>query len=254
MIERLSPLEGGSSCDWQKMSSYANSIIAESWRISNTAEKLVLLLSEKAGNPVSCSVDRCVQRALSKLRTRHKADVNTVQFSTPESEVPTALIDQDQFIVLLSELLENALQQQARDKLSAAPALDEPEPEISVNASIAGPTTVIAVRSRSTAACPFDLPTLFEPLVTAYGEEKHIGIGLSTAQAIVERANGIIEVEELSDPPFFVFTAMTICNLGVLRQAHSSSMALRISSIDRLVSRRIRVVGVCPSKSTDVDA
>jgi nitrogen-specific signal transduction histidine kinase/CheY-like chemotaxis protein len=218
IIERFAPLvvagansEGG--IETAKVSSYATSIIDESWRISNITEKLVLLLSQKPGGPSICDVGKCTQKALNKIKSRKKTDTSRVHLRLHGSEPPMVFIDPDQFIALVTELLDNAFQAieySEEGRVEAEPENTESlpaDPEITLEASSVGNSTILAVHSLSKEPCSLELSTLFEPLITAYTDKKHIGIGLAMAYSIAQRADGEIEVRETKVNGCYQFTA-----------------------------------------------
>ncbi len=204
VIERFSPPDGSSNADAKRTLAYARSIISESWRISGTMEKLVLLFSQRNGSPAPCDVTRSIQSALSKLRTRRGVDSSLVHLRIHGNEPPAAFIDQDQFVSLIAELLDNAFtvlefEAEPRTDLAADDGvleLDNEPASIEVEAWSAGDSTTVCIHSWANAPCPYNLSQLFEPLVTAYSEQKRLGLGLTSAYAIVQRAQGLIQLEE----------------------------------------------------------
>lgn len=97
---------------------------------------------------------------------------------------------------------------------------DEQQMPISVQVKSEGDYTTLSVDNVCCRPCPFELSSLFEPLITAYAEHKHVGLGLCVAAAIVERANGIIEIEETPVAGGYRFvTRVILPNSEVVRRS-----------------------------------
>src|SRR5262249_40647503 len=105
ILERFPTVQGSAQqgAVGQKVPSYARSIISEAWRVSLLTEKLVLLLSDKHGSPSPCNIAKCIERTLSRMKTRQGVDTDFIQLCLPGDAGLSAAIDQDQFMVLLSE-------------------------------------------------------------------------------------------------------------------------------------------------------
>lgn len=205
-----------------KRSHYTNAIIDEAWRISRLNERLVMLLSTRTGNVTGCDVMRVAERALSKLKSRHKELFKTTKlvFSVPE-DYPLVAIDEMQLMLVFTELFHNA-----QDAVN----LSSKQTSLETNAT--HPITIyitphsapndytenhnenfvtITFSSHSIEACQLELDSLFDPNVTGYHMHKHLGLGLTVCQAIIERAGGEIKViEDTSNSQIIFSTEFTI--------------------------------------------
>ncbi len=199
ILDRFSGIPD-SPLDDEKTVSYARSIVKEAWRINALTEKMVLLLSSKDGSQQSNDLLTLIHSSLSKLRTRQNFDSDWIRLRIDDESV-SAFCDADQTLILVSECLSNAYQ-----AVGAFEAEEAPEsPPITLRLSQETPFAVIEVITQQKFACPFELSELFELFTTSWADDKHLGIGLSMAAGIVERAGGSIEIEERAGENGFDF-------------------------------------------------
>lgn len=173
-----------------KLPQYANSIAAEAWKISRISDMLVMLFSELPGNASLTEVGPAVNRALGKLKTRTNLDTDPVVVQIQAAGSPGAYIDSEQFSILIAELVANALQGAAQGNSDAEAG------NVTVRVSAAPFATFVTVSNRAAAVNPNPLEELFKPLVTTFQSQRHLGLGLAMASAIVYRAKGSLELEE----------------------------------------------------------
>ena len=195
VIQTLSAFEGDPSQE-NKMPYYADSIVSEAWRISRINERLVCLFSERPVDPSPCEIKAILIQTLTRLKSREKKKYQPVDINiSTTNPSPHALIDNNQLLLLISELISNAVESLERDIL-VNPPLAEFIPSIDVEITADETWVYLTVTSISSRPIPIELSECFKPLLSCYPEEKRIGLGLTTALAITERFNGKIELEE----------------------------------------------------------
>lgn len=204
IIERFSEAKGAEGIEPEKIAAYAKSIIKEAWRISGINEKLVLLLSQRHPSPAPCNVAAAIERSINKLKSRGIVDPSLVRLVVNGAVSPEAYIDQDQFLIILNELISNA---------ATAIAAEEGGAKVSVQAACEDGCAQVIVENPLAGPIVFELSALFEPFVTSYENQKRLGIGLSTVAVLVERFNGKVELREVSREGRLFFQA--IVNLPV---------------------------------------
>jgi CheY-like chemotaxis protein len=210
ILERFSGAEGG-HLDTEKTIRYARSIIKESWRVSALTEKLVLLLSNRAGNPQPQDVVPLIHGALARLRTRRGLDSDWVRISIEDRGTLSAHCDTDQMIVLIAECIENAYQALGIEQTDT----EAPEhPPILIRVASSEKATILECITPQRHSCPHELSSVFEPFVTSWADSKHIGLGLTVAAGIVERCGGSIEIEERKVESGFEFITRIILKPG----------------------------------------
>ncbi|MCB0323381.1 MAG: hybrid sensor histidine kinase/response regulator [Bdellovibrionales bacterium] len=194
IIDRFSAPDAG-GLDSEKAAAYARSIIKESWRVSALTEKLVLLLSNRRGAPTPCDVVGILPRALKKLRSRRGFDSDWVRIVS-RSEIPLfAFCDSDQFLVAITELLENAfVAVGAKDFADDGEPPDTPPIEVVLSGDRHRCIIEVCVPQPTASERPLD--ELFQPFVTAHADEKHLGLGLTVVAAIADRVGAELELEE----------------------------------------------------------
>lgn len=175
-----------------KSQQYALSITKEAWKIAGISQKLVLLLSNKQGSPSLCSLMAAFSHSIEKLKSRNSTGAILVDIDMSKIEKNSKVFcDQDQLLALISELIENA--QKAVSKFP----VEEPQcPLISISSESNLRHTSFSISSITSTACPLELNEIFKPLVTSYPNDRHIGIGLTMAYAIIKRAGGDLEAKE----------------------------------------------------------
>jgi C4-dicarboxylate-specific signal transduction histidine kinase len=159
-----------------------------------------MLLSTRSGNAGVSDIEATAKRALSKLRSRYKRLFRDMRLELDiEQETPKPFVDEMQLMLLFSELFTNAaeaLNEFYNKHLEENGDAPFAFPPVIVRVREEGDMAKIEVVSCSAQACPFELDSLFEPLVTQYNDNKRIGLGLTVCLAIVDRFGGSIEVAE----------------------------------------------------------
>lgn len=198
------PSQTGNSVDTEKLSSCARSIVSEAWKITQLTDRLVLLYSARPGNAVPCTLERFINRALERLKTRRGISNIKVLFS-PSLSAPACVIDPEQFISLIAEILLNANQAVLENSAQNAQAK---ECRVYVNQSSESEWVHFTFSNDINRPCPFELQALFEPFVSEYTERKQLGIGLTTVLAIVERFSGRVHLKEHSHGDGYRFSVV----------------------------------------------
>ncbi len=216
IIDKFSRLPD-SPLDQEKTANYARSIVKEAWRVSALTEKLVLLLSAREGSQQSNDMLNLINSALAKLHTRQNFDSDWIQLIIEDDSV-SAHCDGDQTIILICECISNAYQ-----AVGAIDAEEAPEsPAIKLRLRSENEQVVIEVVNEQLYASPFELSELFEPFTTTWEDQKHLGLGLSVAAGIVERAGGTIEIEERQLEKGFEFiTRISFVNAEAAKKVSS---------------------------------
>lgn len=173
-----------------KISSYSSSIINESWRINQHSEKLVMLLSQKIGNLYLLNITDVINQAHKKFQLRNKNKNLAIHTIANTQDTPHAFVDNDQFVILLSELFFNACSYQAYENQSE-------ETEINIEIESDDKFSKIFIYNKIKEALPFELEKLFEPYITKYADKKHLGIGLTMCLNIVKKFKGNITISEM---------------------------------------------------------
>lgn len=196
VLERPQAADADSDAS-NKARSYARMILDESWRITGLSERLVLLLSGRAPVATNCDIEAETRRTLDKITRQKEFAAIDLRLHRPASPI-TALLDTEQYRVLVGELVRNAFQavNRSSEKRGGAMAEDPEHNTVSVRIE-PGPTQLhLSVINYCATPCPFSLNELFEPFITENKEAKFLGIGLTVAWAIVERMGGSLAVEE----------------------------------------------------------
>ncbi len=180
-----------------KLSLYLDSMVKEAWRIGSINERMVILLSNRPNNQELAPVARICERAIQKLQNTDEFENINVDFELSSEEL-SIQIDPAQFQVLISELLRNAYEW-SKDL--------ESESSISVVAfTDKEGKTNIEINNEFDANLPKDLESLFLPFEKGSSSSKNIGLGLTVAWAIVERAGGSVEISERAIAAKRIFT------------------------------------------------
>ena len=183
--------------DNEKLSLYLDSMVKEAWRISSLNERMVLLLSDRPNNQELAPVARICERAIQKLQSSDEFEGIDAEFDLSSEEL-SIQIDPAQFQVLISELLKNAYEW-SKDL--------ESESNITIIAfTDQEGETNIEINNEFNANLPKDLENLFLPFEKGSADSKNIGLGLTVAWAIVERAGGKLEIAERAIDSKRVFT------------------------------------------------
>ncbi len=186
LLQRVSKDSGGLS-NFEKTSSYIDSMVNESWRVGLLNERMVLLLSSRPNNQELSPVRRVVEKAVQRLQSNSDfADLDPE--ITLHDEESTIQIDPGQFQVAISELLRNAhIESKEVDKPSKI--------KVSASQNDQG-ETVVEVSNRFSSPLPEDLSQVFRPFIKGQETKKGSGLGLAVVWSIVEKAGGKLEVEE----------------------------------------------------------
>lgn len=172
-----------------KISSYANSIISESWRINQHNERLVMLLSHKIGNLYLLNIADVINQAFKKFQLRNKNKNLILNIASPAKEPPHAFIDNDQFVILISELILNACNYQAYEYQN-----NDVQIEAKIESFENHSTLTLSNRIKEPIA--YELEKLFEPYVSKYSDKKHLGLGFIMCLAILKKVKGEIKILE----------------------------------------------------------
>ncbi len=189
-----------------KIATYATSIINESWRINQHNERLVMLLSEKVGNLYLLNISDVLNQAFKKFQLRNKSKNITLNINSATKEPAHAYIDNDQFVILLSELILNATNYQL---------YETPESKAEINAKIENypEHSRLTISNKIKEPLYLDPAKLFEPYVTKYPEKKHLGLGLIMCLAILKKFKGEIKIlEQTIDDEFYFSIELNLPN------------------------------------------
>ena len=206
-----------------KVSEYADMLTGEAWKISRINERLVSLLSSRKPNFVSCNIHGNFITVFNRLQSRNpkkfgKLEIvfNSVSNAKEAEQCSniTALADNNQLNLLITELVTNCADALEKDAVSSSKT-DEVR-KVLVNIFKDSDQACLSVASTVGFRCETDnLNELFNPFVTVgYPEEKKIGLGLTTALATVERMQGKIELQEQENNGKFCFTVTVRLPIG----------------------------------------
>lgn len=192
VLERLAtPGQTAIESSPEKTIQFAQSIGAEAWKVSHIMERLVLLLSERAGDTMETDVGQTLDRIVTKLRNRY--GLTGVQLSITRPPEPVyAAVDPEQLLSLLTELTLNAWE--AEQAVRGTNANDSAPVTISIGAI--DDTVEIQFSNRAPANAAEKLDSLFELFVKFPEEKRALGVGLTVCEAIVSRHHGSIELKE----------------------------------------------------------
>ncbi len=212
IVERFSNADDQSqSLSPEKVANYSRSIVSEAWRISALNERMVSLLSIKTGHASDVEIARVIEAALKRISTRKQLDCSDVIIRFEKDAPQTARIDSDHLLLVIEELVGNALQSIA---YSASGDSENAFPPPVVLSIAAGETGVrIEVSNPITQPFSGELHSVFEPFVGEHADQKHIGIGLPMVVGILQRTDArgtsrpSIEVQERSDGKGLQFVA-----------------------------------------------
>ena len=202
----------------QRVGSYCGSILDEGWRINSLNERLVLILSAKAGNPEAVDVVEALKKSFNRIKSRFRQKFRGIDISIAAPEVPVyALVDAEQFQVVLIELLKNAYQGLTNNsEISESDELSlEP---IKCTVQVVAGEAEIAIASTNSQPCPIELSELFEPFTNGYPMSKNLGLGLTVSLAVIERFQGSIQLQEFADSQGHTFRTIVRLPLGSPRK------------------------------------
>lgn len=181
---------------------YAMAIMADAWRVQSIVEKMVLVFSCRGDNSSGTHMVPVIQNSIRKMLKKPDFQQCDLIFPVPISD-PAALIDSPQLEWLIGEMLNNALAH-VSSKLESLP---EEEREHAANIKLSLNETdgkiTFSVENSLFNEIDSDLDQLFEPFFKASTASKGVGLGLTAAWAVLERAKGSIAVE-LNDSIFRV--------------------------------------------------
>ncbi|MBP9838713.1 MAG: HAMP domain-containing histidine kinase [Proteobacteria bacterium] len=192
-----------------KLTSYAGSIIDESWKVNQQSERLVMLLSQKPGNTTECPIADILKTAIKKhsLRNKNRPLTHRVEIKSPE-DFGQANADPEQFVILLCEFLANSLNaieffygKDSQEKITVAPINEDN-------------TFGLSVSNSKPSAYPEELSNLLDPYVSEYVEKKHLGLGFCVCHAIASRFNAQIRLVETTENEKITFSQEIIFTRG----------------------------------------
>lgn len=176
----------------ERIAGHSKSISQEAWKINALNEKLVILLSDKSGNPEPCNVTQCFNDAAAKLKSRYNVIDLNLRINA-QSEDLEVLADEEQFVILLMELLLNAHLYSSNSVINCTISKEE--------------STLISISNICEQKSEIDLKDAFRPLVSGQKTENRLGLGLTLAYAIAKRFNGEISISEEEAPNGVLFSA-----------------------------------------------
>jgi signal transduction histidine kinase len=183
--------------DGKKAAEYCNMLVGEAWKISGINERLVGLISVRSPYLVSCDVENNFINVLNRLQSRNKNKFEKLELIINKTiSNQQVLADNQQLNLLATELLTNCADAFAKDcKLN-----NNSESKVYLDIFEDGNFICVAVNSTTHFSCELDLKELFKPFVTVgFPEEKKLGLGLTTVLAVVERLNGNVEIQEITN-------------------------------------------------------
>ncbi len=212
IIERFSRESPSADLEatFKKTSGYAGSIIDEAWKVSALSERLVMLLSQKPGNVSPCDVNEALKKAIEKQRLRGRGTRPNILMSTLGDKPCLALIDSEQLAVLLGELLQNA-----QNAVAYEYAGNDTDHPITAVLRQDGSKVFLALTNDIPDNLEGELGSAFDLFQTAYGDRKHLGIGLTMCWAIANRFSGgmrLIEQPRQSGCAFTVELSLPAAN------------------------------------------
>jgi C4-dicarboxylate-specific signal transduction histidine kinase len=194
-----------------KLAGYGASITAEAWRVNQLSERLVMLLTKRSANINRVNLVEVADRALRRVRSRYGYQQEDVLSNLAMSEPVMVASDSEQLLLLVSELLLNALQSASyrRSSITEVPPGAAPGAELG-QATPPGPTLApvslfvrqgkdsanLMIRNELSEPLPLELSELFNPMVTTLADHKHIGLGLTVCAAILGRCGGNLRLLE----------------------------------------------------------
>ncbi len=178
----------------EKLREYSASIVGEAWKIAHITERLVMIYSQRRGNPIECSVGDLAEKVLQRVRSRYEFE--DLEIESDFFFAPTAnkvVVDVDQFTILLQELFVNGYNFQ---RLPKAPS---PEPERrTMRCTLEPHDQFVRLRFVNPLPAPIEgnLSDLFLPLVCKHASPVRTGLGLAAVWAIVHRHGGKLHIEQ----------------------------------------------------------
>jgi nitrogen-specific signal transduction histidine kinase len=199
IMERSTALGSEQNTATVKFADYAKSISAEAWKVSLLSERIVALMSERSGNPSVCNLTDVAHRAMSKLASRF--NIKDIDFEINSVfEDSTSFIDREQAVALFLELMLNAaLAIKEIRELDNFEQLLEQDPSfdtIAISIKKSDLFTSFIISNKISKPHVAELCELFHPFMSTFHENRGLGLGLTVAQAIVERFGGKIELQE----------------------------------------------------------
>ncbi len=183
-----------------KLPQYANSILDESWRLNALVQRLVLLLSDRAGSISAYHPVDLLTKAVEKQK-RYRRAPELKFFIDHPPQISHVAVDTEQCGALLQELCQNAIDSVLEQRcvwsdvgeslLTGAP--------IRVVIKEEAQRVVFSFETAVKKPTAEDLNLLFEPFVSAWPGSKHVGLGLTVSYAIAARFGGELHVEEILD-------------------------------------------------------
>ena len=190
-----------------KLAGYGSSITAEAWRVNQLSERLVMLLTKRSANINRVNLVEVADRALRRVRSRYGYQQEDVLSNLAMSEPVMVASDSEQLLLLVSELLLNALQSASyrRSSITEVPAgaaLGQATPPgptlapVSLFVRQGKDSANLMIRNELSERLPLELSELFNPMVTTLADHKHIGLGLTVCAAILGRCGGNLRLLE----------------------------------------------------------
>ncbi|MCC6932393.1 MAG: HAMP domain-containing histidine kinase [Deltaproteobacteria bacterium] len=202
VIQTLAELESKSNTE-SKFPAYAASIIAEAWKVSRISERMVCILSQRKPIAAACNLENSLSEVFNRLYNRDHARYENIDIEFADSsEDLAANIDQSQLNLFFTELIINAVEGIER-RLTENNNLSS---QIYVRIFKEDNLACITIGSYSARKNTLDLIDLFNPFVSGFPEEKHVGIGLTTCYAIAQGHGGQIAISEESKDNGYYFT------------------------------------------------
>lgn len=213
-----SPGGSASGLPREKMLEYSLSINAEAWKISHLVERLVMIFSQRAGNPADHSIGEIAERVLQRLRSRQK--IEDLHVESDFFFAPTAARvrgDGDQLFLLISEIFLNA---HTFHSPIPADSSEDASSGKTIHCSLVQEEGRVLLQFRNPFVGPYegDIRELLQPMrcgvVKAQGEgnEKgkpakvlRTGIGLPAVWAIVHRQGGTLAIGQEHGPKGWEF-------------------------------------------------
>ncbi len=199
VLQRFTTDIAGEQSKSNKLTSYSQSIIDEAWRIAAVNERTVALLSERTPSPSANDLHNVLVQALRKVKARFRGVQATIQV---EPSLPSINFEESQLRLLLTEVLANACEAVLRELESV-----QLQP-ILVQARTVNRALELSITNSVSKPCALELNQLFDPFVTTYSDNRHLGLGLTVAWAIVERFHGTMELTETKHGEGYIFSTI----------------------------------------------
>jgi CheY-like chemotaxis protein/two-component sensor histidine kinase len=248
IVERFSnPKDPAQTLSLDKIAKYANSVVSEAWRISALNERMVLLLSAKEGHANEVDLAKLIQSALKKISTRKQLDCSDVILRFADGAPQTVLMDNDHLLLVIEELIGNALQAVLYSAEDTGDS-DEFLPPVVVDISACDLGARVQITNSINQPFAGELVEVFDPFVTRNANHKHIGIGLPMVVGILEKSglNGspgaTIKVEEVNTKNGLTFVTTLDLPTTASRSLDESEQIVKQSAEEGQSNFRLLVV------------